>query len=362
MGFSLSEKMIAGTLIVLSIFFTPDLQAAQRDDSTTIPAIKETKVVSTEEMQQVYNLVKTPFKYGVVLKGEAGIKVDSPSVFRHGDLWYMIYIMFGGRGYETAIASSKDLLEWKPLGKILKFSDGTWDANQAAGYAALQDPLWDGSYQLQKFDGKYWLSYLGGSQTGYERGRLGVGMAWSLDPILPEPWNRLENNPVLSPDQSDVRDFEQSKLFKSHILYDHERSLGYPFVMYYNAKDEHESIGMAVSHDMIDWVRYGADPVIDHGSGISGDPQVVRIGDLWVMFYFGAFWKPNAFDTFACSHDLVHWTPWNGPHLIEPSEPWDRKYAHKPWVVVHNDVVYHFYNAVGDQGRVIALATSKKIQ
>nr|HPI75017.1 glycosylase [bacterium] len=90
--------------------------------------------------------------------------------------------------------------------------------------------------------------------------------------------------------------------------------------------------------------------------------QVVRIDDLWVMFYFGAFWQPNAFDTFACSYDLVHWTDWNGPHLIEPSEPWDATYAHKPWLVTHEGIVYHFYCAVGDQGRVIALATSKKLR
>ena len=87
----------------------------------------------------------------------------------------------------------------------------------------------------------------------------------------------------------------------------------------------------------------------------------MKIGDVWVMFYFGAFWKPKAFDTFACSYDLVNWTKWTGPHLIEPSEPWDAKYAHKPWVVKHDGVVYHFYCAVGDQGRAIAVATSKDL-
>lgn len=96
--------------------------------------------------------------------------------------------------------------------------------------------------------------------------------------------------------------------------------------------------------------------------GISGDPQIVRMGDLWVMFYFGAFWQPGAFDTFACSNDMVHWTKWEGKHLIESSEPWDKQFAHKPWVIKHNGVVYHFYCAVGDQGRVIALATSKDMK
>lgn len=36
-------------------------------------------------------------------------------------------------------------------------------------------------------------------------------------------------------------------------------------------------------------------------------------------------------------------------------------YAHKPWVLKHDGIVYHFYCAVGDRGRVIALATSKPL-
>jgi predicted GH43/DUF377 family glycosyl hydrolase len=156
--------------------------------------------------------------------------------------------------------------------------------------------------------------------------------------------------------------------YKSNIIHDKAASLGYPFVMYYNAKTRsgYEVIGMAVSKDMQTWLRYGDKPVLDHGQGITGDPQITKIGDVWVMFYFGAFYQPpvgagKAFDRFACSYDMVHWTDWQGANLIEPSEPWDSRYAHKPWVVVHNDVVYHFYNAVGNQGRVIAVATSKDL-
>ena len=70
----------------------------------------------------------------------------------------------------------------------------------------------------------------------------------------------------------------------------------------------------------------------------------------------------GAFDTFAVSRDLVHWTKWSGPDLIAPSEPWDREYAHKPWLVRHEDTVYHFYCAVGTEGRVIALATSRDLR
>ena len=47
-----------------------------------------------------------------------------------------------------------------------------------------------------------------------------------------------------------------------------------------------------------------------------------------------------------------------GEPLVKPSEPWDSEHAHKPWVIKHDGVVYHFYNAVGSRGRGLALATS----
>lgn len=323
------------------------------------------KAVPRDVMERIYEEVKTPYKYGVVLTGEGGAAVDCPSVFRHGDRWYMMYIRFDGKGYETLLAESEDLLHWKPLGKILEFRDGTWDANQAAGYIALQDFTWGGSYKPETYDGKYWLSYVGGALEGYETDPLSIGMAWTSEPNRPIPWNRL-GEPILSPSQPDVREFESVTLYKSNIIHDKAETLGYPFVMFYNGKrPDRECIGMAVSKDMRHWLRFGKDPVIDNGKGISGDPQIVRMDDaggpVWVMHYFGAFWQPKAFDTFACSYDLVRWTKWEGPHLIEPSEPWDLTYAHKPWVIKHGGTVYHFYCAVGDRGRVIALATSRQL-
>jgi predicted GH43/DUF377 family glycosyl hydrolase len=191
-------------------------------------------------------------------------------------------------------------------------------------------------------------------------------LAWTKHPDRAEPWTRLDNNPVLAPSDPDARPFEKKTLYKSNVIWDTGETLGHPFVMFYNAKQDGprgwERIGMAVSQDMVHWSRFGDGPVIDNGTGISGDPQVVRMGDLWVMFYFGHVWKPKAFDTFAVSRDLVNWTKWDGPHLIEPSEPWDATFAHKPWIIKHDGVVYHYYCAVGNEGRVIALATSKDLR
>lgn len=321
----------------------------------------EKTVVSETEMNKIFNEIKTPFKYGIVFKHPDSTKmIDSPTIFRNGDKWLMTYIVFDGQGYETWLAESENLLNWNTKGKLLSFTENTWDANQKAGYMALVDMEWGGKYELNQFQNKYWMSYLGGASEGYENGILGVGMAHSESPDKAEEWTRLEK-PVLLPGDEDARGFENKKIYKSSVIFDERKLTGHPFIMYYNATGDtanYESIGMAVSDDMVNWKRYGNGPLITRRKGICGDAQIVKLGDVYVMFYFGAFWKPSAFERFACSYDLVNWTEWQGDDLIAPSESYDNEYAHKPWVIKWNGVVYHFYNAVGSEGRVIALATS----
>jgi predicted GH43/DUF377 family glycosyl hydrolase len=353
-------------LLVRHFTFAPSA-VAQVTDRSVMPAIPAKQQVDSITMKRIFEAVKTPFKYGVILKGDSiGDFVDCASLFRHKGKWYMMYVGISKKiGYQTYLAQSDDLLHWQKLGRILSFTKpGEWDAWQDDGGIALCDYRWEGSHLLGKHDGKYWLSYIGGALQGYETDPLSIGMAWTKNPAKTAEWNRVAENPVLSPGQSDARSFETLTLYKSQIIRDKKKSLGWPFIMYYNgkAKNGYERIGMAVSNDMVHWKRYGTDPVVANGEvqqrGISGDPQLVKIGNVWVMFYFGAFWQPNAFDTFACSYDLVNWTKWKGTHLIEPGEPFDKQYAHKPWVVKWKGVVYHFYCAVGSEGRVLAVATS----
>lgn len=357
-------------LVATVITFMLALPAAAADRASSplpIPAAiaAASRPVPEAEMQRVYEEVKTPYKYGIVIQPDEDEMVDCPSVFRHDGKWFMVYVAIRGKtGYETHLAESDDLLSWRPLGRILPFSGAGWDRWQADGGAVLIDHSWGGSGEIQAYDGRYWMTYIGGAKQGYEPDPLAIGVAWTRTPGRATPWTRLEENPVLAPDDPDARPFERATLYKSQVIWDRDESLGFPFVMFYNAKQVGpgtERIGMAVSRDMRSWVRFGPGPVIDHGRGIAGDPQIVRLGDLWVMFYFGHRWKPKAFDTFACSYDLVHWTTWDGPLLIEPSEPWDETFAHKPWVLKHDGIVYHFYCAVGDRGRAIALATSKPL-
>ena len=328
--------------------------------------LAQTNAVPASKMRQVFDEIQTPYKYGLVLVPESRDKmVDSPSIFRYRKSWYMTYIIYDGRGYETWIARSSDLLRWTTLGKIMSFTANTWDANQKAGYMALQDYAWGGSYKVKKHAGKYWMSYLGGASEGYEAGILGIGIAFSKDLTRAKEWERLKR-PVMLPGDDDARWYDNATIFKSTVIHDHKKTLGYPFVMYYNARSREangaERIAMAVSDDMEHWKRYGEQPVIDHQTGISGDAFITRMDDLWVMFYFGAFWKPGAFERFACSYDLANWTDWDGGDLISPSEPFDDRYAHKPFVIKYKGVVYHFYCAVNkENNRGIAVATSKDL-
>lgn len=332
--------------------------------------------VSRARMQAIRDEVRTPYKYGVVIEPPSGKKVDCPTVFRYGRKWYMVYVQFEAPpslGYTTQLAESSDLLHWKPLGTILDRGDlGTWDHANAGGGIALFDTKWNGGHTLQKYEGRYWLSYLGGKSFGYEQTPLWIGMASTQDPASARLWQKLPS-PVLTTEDADVRaDLETKTLYKSFVFHDKARTLGTPFVMFYNAKGSSEQIYTATSMDLKTWKRYGEQAAVDnqppagsHHGVISGDPQIVRMKDVWVMFYFGAFWKPGAFNTFAASYDLAHWTKWSGDDLIQPSEPYDARFAHKPWIIKHRGVVYQFYCAVAadkDEHRTIALATSQEMK
>lgn len=257
----------------------------------------------------------------------------------------------------------------------MSFSDSSkWDGNQKAGYVGLQDLQWGGNYELQKYQGKYWMSYFGGPTKGYEAGDLSIGMAYtSGNPADAHEWKRLEK-PVLTSKDPDVKWWDNRKLFKNSVIWDKTLKTGYPFIMYYNANGDSlknnlktrwfERIGMAVSNDMVNWKRYGDDPVVHHPVGITGDAVIQKINDVYVMFYFGAFWQGSkgAFNRFAASYDLVNWTDWKGENLIQSSEPYDEVYAHKSFVVKHKGVVYHYYCAVNKKDqRGIAVATSKDL-
>ena len=337
--------------------------------------------VPQERMEQIYEEVKTPYKYGLaVAPADNYHKIDCPTVFRQGDKWLMTYVVYNGkggtdgRGYETWIAESDNLLEWRTLGRVLSYRDGKWDCNQRGGFPALPDMEWGGSYELQTYKGRHWMTYIGGEGTGYEavKAPLYVGLAWTKGDIsTAHEWESMDK-PILSIHDKDAQWWEKLTQYKSTVYWDKDKTLGAPFVMYYNAGGRHpetdlkgERVGIALSKDMKTWKRYSGNPVFTHEADgtITGDAHIQKMGDVYVMFYFSAFEpsrKYKAFNTFAASYDLVNWTDWKGADLIIPSKNYDELFAHKSYVVKHDGVVYHFYCAVNNaEQRGIAIATSK---
>lgn len=324
--------------------------------------------VPPEVMRQTYEEVKTPYKYGLIMIPEPGKMIDSPSIFRDNGKWFMTYIV------STAKVTNRG---WPR-------AQTCCTGKRSAG--SCRSPTAPGTRHKKRATSRYRIpngaaatlrnpsKAITGCPTSADRPRAmkransGIGIARTKTPAEAREWERLRG-PVLSAEDTDARWFETDVLYKSTIIRDPDLNTGHPFVMFYNAKSKLrpnnrgiERIGMAVSNDMRHWKRFGDQPVIDNGAGITGDAQIVRIGDLWVMFYFGEGWRPGAFDQFACSYNLKNWTRWEGENPISPSESFDNQYAHKPMVLKYDGVVYHFYNAVDKQGnRGLALATSQPV-
>ena len=88
----MTPKNYTGTLLraiaMVAAIFIATSAAAQ----TTVPQ---------QTMEEVFHKIKTSHKYGLVITAPEGKMTDSPSIFRKGDTWYMYYIIFDGRGYET---------------------------------------------------------------------------------------------------------------------------------------------------------------------------------------------------------------------------------------------------------------------
>ena len=345
-----------------------------------IPLTTMAHDISEKEMNEVYAQIRTPYKYGLVVAPQDNYhKIDCPTVFQENGKWYMTYVVYNGkdgldgRGYETWLAESEDLLNWTTSGRLLSYKDNGWDMNQRGGFPSLIDWNWDGSYRMGTYQNRHWMTYIGGHGTGYEAVKepLNIGISWTEGDITtPHEW-QTSDKPMLSIDDKDVQWWEKLVQYKSTIYDDTQKTLGKRFVMFYNAgginPDNHlkaERIGIALSNDLKKWKRYAGNPVFANEVGgiITGDAQIAKMGDLYVMFYFMAYdpsRKYNAFNTFAVSRDLIHWQRWDGPDLISPSKPYDEMFAHKSCVVKHDGVVYHFYCAVNnDQQRGIALAVS----
>jgi predicted GH43/DUF377 family glycosyl hydrolase len=311
----------------------------------------------------------TPFKYNKPILKASGegfdsVAVDCPMPFFHNGRYYMTYVGFDGRGYQTGLAVSDDLINWEKLGCILKRgSNAEWDKVGQAGAWILQDVDMYGKRQLKKVNGKYVMIYHSYPDEGYEAGPASMGIAFTDDETL-MTWE-CKKEPIFVYDKS-IK-WEGGGLYKCCFLENDGK-----YYMYYNAKNDSdfpwtEQTGLAVSTDLYHWERYENNPVLPVSEGkwdslFASDPSVLydSKNDRWLMFYFG-FDGNHAMEGIAYSNDLINWEKHPEP-IIKNDSPIDGLHAHKPGIIVKDGVLYHYYCAVDkDDNRCIALAASENI-
>lgn len=284
--------------------------------------------------------------------------VDSPFVFHANGRFYMTYIGFDGIGYQTGLASSENLVDWKKLGCILHRDprSSITQYNAAMSWIIRENQLHTAG-NLKKIHGRYLGVYHAYPSAGYETGPAVIGLCWSTDLMH---WELKE--PILRADDSTAATWEQGGLYKPCLVEDEGT-----FYLFYNAKTRdlpqsegggwREQTGLATSRDLVNWKRYAKNPIVSNGpknswdDHFASDPAVYRNGKRWVMYYYGLDSQGKARDLLALADDPFHFGEVERI-IIDVGQPGsvDETYAHKPSLVYYRDCLYHFYCAVSGKG------------
>jgi predicted GH43/DUF377 family glycosyl hydrolase len=319
---------------------------------------------------------RTAYKYGklvVAASGEAGAfdtrSVDCPFVFHHDGRFYMTYVGFDGTGYQTGLAVSRDLVEWKKLGCILRRdpASAVTRYNIAMNWIVRENGMRSAG-ELKKVGGRFLGAYHAYPNAGYEEGPAVIGLCRSDDLVH---WE-IEA-PFFTPDGGAA--WERGGLYKPCLL-EYQGT----YYLFYNAKTERlpkeqgggwkEQTGVATSRDLKEWKRYEGNPTIPNGGPgswderFASDPCVVLDGRQWVTFYYGLDKKGKARDLLAVGEDPFHPVKVDEISIdVGPPGTVDSTYAHKPSVIYHDGALYHFYCAVSgkwpNEVRGISVARSR---
>ena len=307
------------------------------------------------------------------LPGAANVVgTDVPTVYQvPGDpKHYMSFVAFDGRGYQSYVAESADLVHWGNYRLAMGFGPTNEFDHGGCVIGAFLYESYDlrAPRTLKKRNGKFWTLY--GAyprQGGYELRPGSEGVACSDDGLA---WRRAKETPILSVRDPDCGAWEKDCVYQPWLVEHQGR-----FLDFYNAANGHvEQTGLAFSTDLTTWMRLPSNPVLrnrpdGYDERFCSDPKVFRDGDHWTMFYFGVG-RGGAHIMIAFSRDLVNWTAHPEPLYKAGGNPsgLDKQYAHKISLVFNpsNETFYLFYNAVPGTpgpagGRGIGLITSQPL-
>lgn len=344
---------------------------------------------------------RTPYKYPKLLLGPTNKpgdfdakSVDDPIVFRAHGKFYMLYIGYDGTGYQTGLASSHNLIDWKREALVgPRDPNSKYTRYNLAISSILRDKRLDGPGDAIKLNGEYLAAWNAYPSAGYEEGAAVIGLARSRNLLH---WTLTD--PILFP--QDGAPWEQGGLYRPDLLMQ-EKDGQRTFYLYYNAKTKnlpksegggwHEQTGVATSTDLKTWTRSPLNPLLRNGprgsltyppsnplhdakppvqdardSRFASNPYVMTHRGQYAMFYFGfGYQRPGrACELLALGNDPFHFH--KVPEvLIDAGPPGsiDETFAHKPSLIYHDGALYHFYCAVSgkwpNEVRGIAVARSK---
>jgi len=132
---------------------------------------------------------RTPYKYGkLVLSASAGSRefdskfVDCPFVFHLEGRFYQTYVGYDGNGYQTELASSNDLTNWKKLGCIFRRdSESRFLRYNAALNWIVRENAMRSAGELKRIRGRFLGAYRAYPGPGLEEGPTAIGLCWVGD-------------------------------------------------------------------------------------------------------------------------------------------------------------------------------------
>lgn len=259
-----------------------------------------------------------------------------PQIIEHENNFYLIYTGTTSAKalcfrHDIGLATSNDLSEWKryrnnPI--LSPGKKGEWDGDLVAH-----------SFIIKKEE-QYFMFYDGSPKGNWHEG---IGVAISDDLIH---WQKYEKNPVLK-----SGDFWWDKNHVSRCCVFSDKGKYYMFFAGHDGTCER--IGIAKSDDLLSWKKISSDPVLDLGQQGDwddfhiSDPRVLKVDDLYLMFYSGYDCKEKKGRLgLAYSRDLISWQRFKDNPIMDTGKKgdWDDNEAARASMLKTGEKYYLAYS------------------